>query len=119
MPLWRYVSNRFLTLFENILMNAKLSEFHTGYRAFSRELLEDLPDNRGSDDFVFDNQLLAQILWKGYFIAEISCPTRYAPDASSINFYRSVKYGFGCLGTALSYRMARMHLFSSRLFEGD
>ena len=119
MPLWRYVSNRFLTLFENILINAKLSEFHTGYRAFSRELLEDLPVDRGSDDFVFDNQMLAQILWKGYFIAEISCPTRYAPDASSINFFRSVKYGFGCLGTALSYRLARMHLFSSRLFEGD
>ena len=119
MPAWRYVSNRFLTLFENLLMNAKLSEFHTGFRAFSRELLEALRFDRGSDDFVFDNQMLAQILWKGYFIAEISCPTRYAPDASSINFFRSVKYGFGCLGTALSYRLARSHLFSSRLFEGD
>ncbi len=119
MPLWRYVSNRFLTLFENITMNAKLSEFHTGYRAFSRELLEDLPVSRGSDDFVFDNQMLAQILWKRYFIAEISCPTRYAPDASSINFFRSVKYGFGCLATALSYRLARMHLVSSPLFEND
>ncbi len=119
MPPWRYVSNRFLTIFENLLMNANLSEFHTGYRAFSRELLESLPINRGSDDFVFDNQILAQILYKRTFIAEISCPTRYARDASSINFFRSVKYGFGCLGTALSFRLARMHLFSSRLFEND
>jgi glycosyltransferase involved in cell wall biosynthesis len=116
MPLWRYVSNRFLTLVENLLMNANLSEFHTGFRAFSRELLESLPFDRGSDDFVFDNQMLAQVLWNGYFIAEISCPTRYAPDASSINFFRSVKYGFGCLGTALSFRLARLHLVSSRIF---
>ena len=99
MPLWKYVSNRCLTLAENILLGAKLSEYHTGYRAFSREILEklDLADN--SDDFVFDNQMLAQILWHGFTIAEVSCPTKYFPEASSINLRRSIRYGFGCLGT--------------------
>lgn len=106
MPLWKYVANRFLTAAENLLMGAKLSEYHTGYRAFSRELLESLPLERNSDDFVFDNQMLAQILWYGHQIAEVSCPTKYFPEASSINFRRSVKYGFGCLGTALSFRLA-------------
>ncbi|MEW6301830.1 MAG: glycosyltransferase family 2 protein [Verrucomicrobiota bacterium] len=116
MPWWRYVANRFLTLAENILMGAKLSEFHTGYRAFSRELLERLPLAENSDDFVFDNQMLAQILWFGYTIAEVSCPTKYFTEASSINFARSVKYGFGCLATGLSFRLARMGLGRSRLF---
>jgi glycosyltransferase involved in cell wall biosynthesis len=116
MPLWRYVSNRFLTMIENILMNAKLSEYHTGYRAFSRELLERVPFEKNSDDFVFDNQMLSQILWLGYTIAEISCPTSYFDEASSINFMRSVKYGFGCLETALTFRLARMGLISSVLF---
>lgn len=119
MPLWRYVSNRFLTLAENILMSAKLSEYHTGYRAFSRELLEQIPFEANSDDFVFDNQTLAQILWFGHTIAEISCPTRYEADASSINFRRSVKYGFGCLGTALTFRLAKMRLIRSELFPRD
>ena len=98
----------FLTLAENLLLGAKLSEYHTGYRAFSRELLEQLPLAENSDDFVFDNQMLAQILWLGYTIAEVSCPTKYFPEASSINFRRSVQYGLGCLATALTFRLARM-----------
>jgi glycosyltransferase involved in cell wall biosynthesis len=116
MPWWRYVSNRFLTLIENILMGAKLSEYHTGYRAFSREVLEKLDLKYNSDDFVFDNQMLAQVLWHGYRIAEISCPTKYFAQASSINFMRSVKYGFGCLATALFYRLAKWRLINWRLF---
>jgi glycosyltransferase involved in cell wall biosynthesis len=116
MPRWRYVSNRFLTLAENILLGSKLSEFHTGYRAFSRELLERLPLDRNSDDFVFDNQILAEILWLGGTIAEVSCPTSYFAEASSINFARSVRYGFGCLGTGLAYRLAKWGLISSPLF---
>jgi glycosyltransferase involved in cell wall biosynthesis len=116
MPLWKYVANRFLTFVGNLLMDAKLSEYHTGYRAFSRSLLEDLPIDANSDDFVFDNQMLAQILWSGHTIAEISCPTKYFPEASSINLKRSITYGFGCLATALTYRLARMGLISSRLF---
>jgi glycosyltransferase involved in cell wall biosynthesis len=116
MPLWKYVANRFLTLAENILLGAKLSEYHTGYRAFSREILERLPLAGNSNDFVFDNEMLAQILWFKYTIAEVSCPTRYFAEASSINFRRSVKYGFGCLGTALSFRLAKMKLRSSALF---
>jgi glycosyltransferase involved in cell wall biosynthesis len=116
MPVWKYVANRILTLAENILLGAKLSEYHTGYRAFSRELLEHLPLSANSNDFVFDNEMLAQILWFGYTIAEVSCPTRYFADASSINFQRSVKYGFGCLGTALDFRLARSGLRQSKLF---
>lgn len=119
MPLWRYISNRFLTLAGNILMGAKLSEFHTGYRAFSRELLERVPFNANSDDFVFDNQMLAQILWLNYTIAEISCPTSYSEGASSINFIRSVTYGFGCLKTALLYRLSRMGMVSSEMFPNN
>ena len=116
MPWWRYVSNRFLTLIGNFLMGSKLSEFHTGYRAFSRRLLEALPLHKNSDDFLFDNQMLAQILWLGYGIAEVTCPTKYSPEASSINFARSVKYGFGCLATAAAYRLARMGLCRFALF---
>ncbi len=116
MPWWRYVANRFLTLTGNVLMGAKLSEFHTGYRAFARRLLERVPFERNSDDFVFDNQILAQILWMGGTIAEISCPTSYAPEASSIDFGRAVRYGFGCLGTALAFRLARAGLVTSPLF---
>ena len=107
MPWWKYVANRALTLFSNVLMRAKLSEYHTGYRAFSRHLLERLPLERNSDDFVFDNQMLAQVLWLGYTVAEVSCPTRYFPEASTIDFPRSVRYGFGCLATALRFRLAR------------
>lgn len=116
MPVWKYIANRFLTLFENILMEAKLSEYHTGYRAFSRELLQKLPFEANSDDFVFDNQMLAQILWFGYTIAEVSCPTKYFPEASSINLFRSIKYGCGCLWTALLFRLAKMKRIDSKLF---
>lgn len=116
MPSWKYVANRFLTLFGNIMMDAKLSEYHTGYRAFSRELLESLPLAENSDDFVFDNQMLAQVLWGGHTIAEVSCPTKYFAEASSINFRRSMKYGFGCVGTALTYRLAKAGLVRSKLF---
>ena len=116
MPWWKYVANRFLTLAENIMMGAKLSEYHTGYRAFSRELLENLSLEENSDDFVFDNQMLAQILWSGYQIAEVSCPTKYFKEASSINFQRSIKYGFGCLATAATFRLAKMNLVKTKLF---
>ncbi|NTW16971.1 MAG: glycosyltransferase family 2 protein [Syntrophaceae bacterium] len=115
MPLWKYVANRFLTFVENLCMGAKLSEYHTGFRAYSRELLEKLPYHLNSDDFVFDNQILAQILWCGYTIAEISCPTVYAADSSSINFRRSVKYGIGCIATALIFFLAKRKLVKSRL----
>ena len=116
MPPWKYVANRFLTLVENIVLGAKLSEYHTGYRAFSREILERLPLEMNSDDFVFDNQMLAQIIWFGYTIGEVSCPTLYFAEASSINFRRSVKYGFGCLSTAMTFRLAKMNLTRSPLF---
>lgn len=116
MPLWKYVANRFLTLAENILLGAKLSEYHTGYRAFTREILEKLPLNENSDDFVFDNQMLAQILWFGYTIAEVSCPTKYFAEASSINFRRSVKYGFGCLSVGSKFRLAKWGIAQSKLF---
>ena len=110
MPLWKYVANRALTAFENLFLGYKLSEYHTGYRAFSRRLLETLPLNENSDDFVFDNQMLAQTLWFGFDIGELTCPTRYFTEASSINFRRSVKYGFGVLGTALEFRLSRWGL---------
>ena len=107
MPVWKYIANRFLTFSENVMLGAKLSEYHTGYRAFSRELLETLPLDLNSDDFVFDNQMLAQIIWFGYTIAEVSCPTKYFTEASSINFMRSVKYGMGCLTTAFKFRLSK------------
>ncbi len=116
MPRWRYAGNRVLTFAENLLMGAKLSEYHTGYRGFSRELLEKIPLHANSDDFVFDNQMIAQILWLGYTVAEVSCPTRYFKEASSINFRRSLVYGAGCLKTAWEYRLAKMKLTRSRLF---
>jgi glycosyltransferase involved in cell wall biosynthesis len=119
MPFWKYIANRVLTLIENILLNAKLSEYHTGFRGFSRHLLEQLPIEANSDDFVFDNQMLAQILWAGYTVAEVSCPTRYFTEASSINFYRSVRYGLGCLQTALSFRLAKIGLINSSKFPDD
>ena len=116
MPWWKYVSNRALTFISNVLLHAKLSEYHTGYRAFSRELLERLPLEASSDDFVFDNQMLAQILWLDYTVAEVSCPTRYFDEASSIDFARSVKYGLGCVATAVGFRLARWGLSSSALW---
>ncbi|MCG2741423.1 MAG: glycosyltransferase family 2 protein [Syntrophaceae bacterium] len=116
MPVWKYIANRFLTLVENILLDAKLSEYHTGYRAFSRELLQSLSMDGNSDDYLFDNQMLAQIIWQGRTIAEVSCPTKYFTEASSINLRRSIRYGFGCLWTALNFRLARMGIIRSRLF---
>ncbi len=116
MPWWKYISNRVLTAVENVLLGAKLSEYHTGYRAFSSELLKQLQLEENSDDFVFDNQMLAQILWRNQTVAEISCPTKYFPEASSINFKRSFFYGLGCLWTGLSFRLCRMGIFRSRLF---
>ena len=118
MPIWKYIANRFLTLVQNILLGAKISEYHTGYRAFSRDLLERLPLEVNSDDFVFDNQMLAQIVWFGYTVAEISCPTKYFAEASSINLFRSIKYGIGCLFTALIFRLAKMKIMTSKVFPG-
>ena len=119
MPLWRYVANRFLTLFGNILLGTKVSEFHTGYRAYSRQLLEALPLSANSNDFVFDNEVLAETAWLGCQIGEVSCPTSYAPDASSINFARSVKYGFGCVATAVVFRLAKWGVIRSPRFPAD
>lgn len=116
MPLWKYVSNRVLTLVENLLLGAKLSEYHTGYRAFSRELLDQLPFDANSDDFVFDNEMLTQILWLDYRIGEVSCPTKYFAEGSSINFLRSLKYGIQCLVTAVKFRLARARVIESRLY---
>jgi glycosyltransferase involved in cell wall biosynthesis len=117
MPLYKYIANRFLTLVENLMLGAKLSEYHTGYRAFSRRVLETLPLEENSDDFVFDNEMLAQAVYFGFDIGEISCPTKYFKDASSINFSRSVKYGFGVLSTSVKFVLnkigARFSLFSS------
>jgi glycosyltransferase involved in cell wall biosynthesis len=107
MPLYKYISNRFLTLFENLLLGVRLSEYHTGYRAFSRKVLETLPLNENSDDFLFDNEMLAQAVYFGFRIGEISCPTRYFEDASSINFRRSVTYGFGVLATSVKYKLQK------------
>jgi glycosyltransferase involved in cell wall biosynthesis len=110
MPLYKYVSNRALTAFENLFLRVKLSEYHTGYRAFSRKVLCELPLLENSDDFVFDNQMLAQCVHFGFRIGEVSCPTKYFEEASSINFRRSVKYGFGVLGTTMQFAMQRMGL---------
>jgi glycosyltransferase involved in cell wall biosynthesis len=116
MPWWRYISNRFLTLVGNAVIGTKVSEFHTGYRAYSRALLEQLPLDANSDDFVFDNEVLAQTAWFGHAIGEVSCPTSYAPESSSISFSRSVRYGFGCLGTAATFRLARWGVVRSSRF---
>nr|MBN1228452.1 glycosyltransferase family 2 protein [Anaerolineae bacterium] len=119
MPWWKYLANRGLTFIQNILIHQKLSEYHTGYRAFSRDVLQTLPLEENSDDFVFDNQMLAQAAFFGYRIGEISCPTRYMDEASSINFKRSVKYGFGVLGTSLLFRLNRWGLVKSLLFSAE
>jgi len=116
MPLYKYVANRGLTAAENLLLGAKLSEYHTGYRAYGRRVLESLPLEANSDDFVFDNEVLAEILWRGFAIGEVSCPARYFEEASSINLTRSLRYGFGCLGVALNFRLAAMGLASSARF---
>ena len=116
MPVYKYVSNRFLTLFENLMLGQKLSEYHTGYRAWSRAVLERLPLRNNSNDFVFDNQMLVQSVYFGFRIGEVSCPTKYFPEASSINFRRSVVYGLGVLRSSVQYRLARMGLINSPLF---
>jgi glycosyltransferase involved in cell wall biosynthesis len=117
MPIYKYVSNRFLTFFQNIMMNQKLSEYHTGYRAFSKEVIESINLEKDSDDFVFDNQMLAQIFFNGYEIAEITCPTLYFKEASSINFKRSVKYGIGVMGTSIKYFLNKIGLLHSDIFK--
>lgn len=116
MPIYKYIANRFLTLVQNILMNQKLSEYHTGYRAYSRSVLTAIDFNKNSDDFVFDNEFLAQILYKGFEVAEITCPTKYFKDASSINFKRSMKYGFGVLKTSFAYFLSKNKIYQSKLF---
>jgi glycosyltransferase involved in cell wall biosynthesis len=116
MPIYKYVANRLLTFSQNILMNQKLSEYHTGYRAFSGKVLRSVNYHLNSDDFVFDNQMLAQIFHAGFEVAEITCPTRYFDDASSINIRRSIRYGFGVLGVSAAYFMQRHHLGRFRIF---
>lgn len=116
MPYYKYVANRFLTLVQNFLLNYKLSEYHTGYRAYTRELLESIHWEENSDDFVFDNQILAQIIYAGYSIGEISCPSLYAEESSSINFQRSIVYGIGVLETSIRFRLAKWGLMKKKLF---
>ncbi len=117
MPIYKYFFNRCLTAFQNFIMNQKLAEYHTGFRAFSREVLEGINYKVNSDDFVFDNQMLAQIFYAGFEIAEITCPTKYFPEASSINFRRSTKYGLGVIHTSICYRLQKWHLGKFRIFE--
>ena len=119
MPLYKYIANRFLTFTQNVLMGQKLSEYHTGYRAWSRAVLQKLPLRNCSDDFVFDNEMVAQAAWFGFSIGEISCPTKYFAEASSINLRRSTIYGFGVLRTALAYRLGKWGLGKTRIFNDD
>lgn len=116
MPIYKYIFNRLLTFIQNLLMNQKLSEYHTGYRAFSAKVIKALNLEADSDDFVFDNQMIAQIFYAGYEIAEITCPTKYFKEASSINFKRSCKYGFGVLGTSFKYLLAKIGIYKSKIF---
>jgi len=117
MPLYKYIANRLLTAIQNVLLGQKLSEYHTGFRAFSSDVLRALPLEENSDDFVFDNEMLAQVTYFRYRIGEVSCPTRYFPEASSINFRRSVKYGFGVLRTCLEFRLQKAHFGKFRIFD--
>ncbi|MCU0328315.1 MAG: glycosyltransferase family 2 protein [Chitinophagales bacterium] len=112
MPMYKYIANRFLTLFQNIVMNQKLSEYHTGYRGFTRKALESIRFDLNSDDFVFDNQMIAQLFYKGFECGEVTCPTKYFEEASSINFKRSMIYGLGCVKTAIEYRLSKWGLDS-------
>ena len=116
MPMYKYVFNRFLTFIQNLFLGQKLSEYHTGYRAYTREVLESINLVANSDDFVFDNEVLAQVIYKKFQVGEVSCPARYFPEASSINFTRSVKYGLGVLGVCVKYRLNKMGLLRSRIF---
>jgi len=117
MPMYKYISNRFLTFFQNLLMNQKLSEYHTGYRMFSADVLRKINFDINSDDFIFDNQMLAQIFYKGYDIAEVTCPTKYFEEASSINLKRSIQYGLGVLGVSLLYRLNKWGIAKSAIFK--
>ena len=117
MPLYKYIANRFLTFTENLMVGYKLAEYHTGYRAFSKKVLETLPLDKNSDDFVFDNQMLVQTIYYGFDIGEITCPTKYFPEASSINFSRSVKYGLGVLLTGLQFRLTKCGILKPKIFQ--
>ncbi len=119
MPLYKYIANRFLTFIQNLFLKVKLSEYHTGYRAFKREVLETLPLEENSDDFLFDNEILTQVVYFGYRIGEISCPTRYFKEASSINFIRSVRYGFGVLWTVARFILQKTGIMSFKIFRKD
>lgn len=119
MPLYKYISNRFLTAFQNLLIGQKLSEYHTGYRAFSREVLEFLPLEENTNDFIFDNEMLAQVVFFNFKIGEVSCPTRYFEEASSINFARSVRYGLGVLITSIKFRLQKMGMGSFGIFNSN
>ena len=119
MPLYKYISNKFLTLFQNIFTGKSLSEYHSGFRAFSSEILKTLPLAQCDDDFVFDNQMLALVFYYGFNIGEISCPTKYFPDASSINLKRSIKYGLGVLGVSIEYFLANLGIHKSKIFRND
>jgi len=116
MPMYKYISNRFLTFTQNLIINQKLSEYHTGFRAFRSDVLRNINYNVNSEDFVFDNQMLAQIFFKGYEIAEITCPTKYFDEASSININRSIKYGLGVLHTSLMYRLTKWKIVKYKIF---
>ncbi len=118
MPLYKYIANRALTFFENIMIDQKLAEYHTGYRAFSRQVLTSLPLDNNSDDFVFDNEMLGQIVFAGFSVGEVSCPTKYFDDASSINFKRSVQYGFGVLRVSFTFRLQKWGLGKFKIFKG-
>lgn len=118
MPMYKYIANRFLTFFQNVMMGQKLAEYHTGYRAFSKKVLETLPLENNSDDFVFDNEMLGQITYAGMTIGEVTCPTKYFEEASSINFSRSTKYGFGVLGVSIAYRLQAWGIGKFKIFEG-
>ncbi len=116
MPFYKYIANRSLTAFQNLMLNYKLSEYHTGYRAFKREVLQNIAYRQNSDDFVFDNEVLSQIIFKGYHIAEVTCPTKYFEGASSINLYRSIRYGLGVMRVSILYRLCKWNVVNSTLF---
>lgn len=117
MPLYKYIANKLLTLFQNLMVDAKLSEYHTGYRAFSRKVLETVHFQGNSDDFLFDNEMLSQIIYKKFNIAEITCPTKYFPEASSISLMKSIQYGWGVLGVSCKHLLARLHIYHSKLYK--
>ena len=119
MPLYKYVSNKFLTMFQNLFSGKSLSEYHSGFRAFSADVLKTLPLGECDDDFIFDNQMLSLAFYYGFKMGEISCPTKYFPDASSINLRRSIKYGFGVLGVSIEYFLANLGIYKSKIFRND